>query len=676
MSHPSRLDDLCVNTIRVLAMDAVQKAQSGHPGMPMGMADAAYVLWTRFLKHDPSDPTWPDRDRFVLSAGHGSMLLYALLHLSGYDLTLDDIKNFRQWDSRTPGHPEHGLTPGVETTTGPLGQGFANAVGMALAERMLAARFNRPGHEIISHYTYVIAGDGCLMEGVSAEAASLAGHLGLGRLIVLYDSNRVTIDGPTSLAFSEDVGARFAAYGWQVLDIDGHDRAAVESAIRQAQADAGRPSLIICHTHIAYGSPHKQDSNAAHGAPLGEEEVQLTKEHLGWPAEAAFLVLDEVRRRFAALRPAWSAARADWQARLAAYAAAYPQEAAQLQAALAGELPAGWETALPPLRQSGAEATRVSSGAVLKSLAPAIPLLVGGSADLASSNETYLKGQGDVARGQYAGRNIHFGVREHGMGAILNGMALHGGLRVYGATFLVFSDYMRPAIRLAALMGLPVIYIFTHDSIWLGEDGPTHQPIEHLASLRAIPRLTLLRPADANETVIAWKLALQNRAGPTVLALSRQKLPILVETFDRAAAGVPRGAYVLADAPAGAPDILLLASGSEVSLAMDARAELGRRGFAARVVSMPSWQLFEQQDRAYRDAVLPPAASRRLAIEAGVAQGWERYVGPAGATVTIDGRFGASAPGGVVAAHLGFSVENVVARALDVLGTPARSNVA
>jgi transketolase len=661
---PASIDTLCVNTIRALAMDAVQKAQSGHPGMPMGMADAAYVLWTRFLRHDPADPAWPDRDRFVLSAGHGSMLLYALLHLAGYDLPLAEIEQFRQWDSRTPGHPEHGLTPGVETTTGPLGQGFANAVGMALTERFLAATFNRPAYPLVDHYTYVIAGDGCLMEGISSEAASLAGHLGLGRLIVLYDDNGITIDGKTSIALTEDVAARFRAYGWQTIPIDGHDRAAVEAALHQARADTAHPSLILCKTHIAFGSPHKQDSSAAHGAPLGEEEVRLTKTALGLSDLTPFFVSAEVRAHFDSLRPAWSAARAAWQAHLDQYRSLHPEPAQQFERALAGELPAGWADRLPALRDAGAEATRASSGAILQALAPALPTLIGGSADLASSNETDLKGFGDVQAGSYAGRTIRFGVREHAMGGLLNGMALHGGVRPFGATFLVFADYMRPAIRLAALMGLPVIYVFTHDSIYVGEDGPTHQPIEHLAALRAIPRLTVIRPADANETTIAWKTALLHAHGPTALILSRQKLPILPETRAGCAEGLPRGAYVLADAPAGKTDLILIATGSEVSLALAARARLAEHGLGARVVSMPSWELFEGQTSAYREAVLPPAITRRLAIEAGVAQGWSRYIGLHGSAVTIDGRFGASAPGNIVAARLGFSVEDVIARAM------------
>ncbi len=661
------IDTLCVNTIRTLAMDAVQKAQSGHPGMPMGMADAAYVLWTRFLKHDPGDPAWPDRDRFVLSAGHGSMLLYALLHLSGYDLSLEEIAQFRQWGSRTPGHPEHGLTLGVETTTGPLGQGFANAVGMALTERFLAATFNKPTCALVDHYTYAIAGDGCLMEGISSEAASLAGHLGLGRLIVLYDDNGITIDGATSITFTEDVAARFRAYGWQTIAVDGHDRAAIEAALRQARAEEAHPSLILCKTHIAFGSPHKQDSSAAHGAPLGEEEVQLTKQALGWPAELPFFVPEAVRTHFVGQRPAWQAANADWQARRQEYARLYPAEVEQFERALTGALPADWEERLPPLRDAGAEATRASSGAVLQALAPALPDLIGGSADLASSNETDLKGFGDLQAGHYAGRNIRFGVREHAMGALLNGMALHGGVRPFGATFLVFCDYMRPAIRLAALMGLPVIYVFTHDSIYVGEDGPTHQPIEHLAALRAIPHLTVIRPADANETTIAWKTALLHRSGPTALILGRQKLPILAETRAACVEGLPRGAYVLADAPAGKMGLILIATGSEVSLALTARARLSELGVGVRVVSMPSWELFEAQEPAYRDAVLPPAVTRRLAIEAGIAQGWSRYVGRLGATVTIDGRFGASAPGNTVAATLGFTVESVVQRARALL---------
>ncbi|MGC8786229.1 MAG: transketolase [Anaerolineae bacterium] len=665
--HDLDLDQLCVNTIRTLAMDAVEKAKSGHPGMPMGAAAMAYVLWTRFLKHNPANPTWPDRDRFVLSAGHGCMLLYSLLHLTGYDLPLEELKQFRQWGSRTPGHSEHGKTPGVETTTGPLGQGFATGVGMAIAERMLAARFNRPGHTIVDHYTYAIVSDGDLMEGVASEAASLAGHLRLGKLIYLYDDNKITIEGSTDLAFTENVAARFEAYGWHVQRVDGHDLHAVEAALRAAQAEERRPSLIIARTHIAYGSPNKQDSAEAHGAPLGEEEVRLTKQALGWPTLEPFYIPEAALAHFRRALEAGSAAQAAWQARFAAYEQAYPELAAEWRRVMSGELPEGWEQYLPAFDPSaGPMATREASGKVLNALAPHIPELVGGSADLAPSNLTYLAGMGDFQAANRGGRNLHFGVREHAMGAILSGIALHGGLRPYGGTFLVFSDYMRPAIRLAAMMELPVIYVFTHDSIGLGEDGPTHQPVEHLASLRAIPYLTVIRPADATETVEAWKVALEHRSGPVALALSRQKLPIIDRSIYARADGLARGAYILADASSGHVGLILIATGSEVHLALEARAALEQQGIGTRVVSMPSWELFEAQPQEYRDSVLPPHVTARLAIEAGVSQGWCRYVGAQGDVVSIE-RFGASAPYKVLFKEFGFTVENVVERALAVV---------
>jgi transketolase len=661
MDNPE-LDQLCINTIRTLTMDAVEQARSGHPGMPMGAAAMAYVLWTRFLKHNPADPTWPDRDRFVLSAGHGCMLLYSLLHLTGYDLPLDEIKRFRQWGSRTPGHPEHGLVPGVETTTGPLGQGFANGVGMAIAERMLAARFNRPGHTIVDHYTYGIVSDGDLMEGVASEAASLAGHLGLNKLVYLYDDNRVTIEGSTNLAFSEDVGRRFEAYGWRVQHVDGNDLQAVEIALRTAQAEACQPTLLIARTHIAYGSPHKQDSAEAHGAPLGEEEVRLTKKALGWPADARFYIPDVALTHFRRALDAGSTAQARWRESFTAYERAYPELAQEWQRVMHGELPAGWEGHLPTFEPSaGPMATRQASGKVLNNLAPYMAELVGGSADLAPSNLTYLAGLGDFSATNRGGRNLHFGVREHAMGSILSGMALHGGLRVYGGTFLVFSDYMRPAIRLAALMELPVTYVFTHDSIGLGEDGPTHQPVEHLAALRSIPHLTVIRPADANETTAAWKVALQNRKGPVALILTRQKLPILDPTLQATAAGLEHGAYVVADASGSKADLILIGTGSEVALAIEARTVLEAQGIGTRVVSMPSWELFEAQPQRYQEAVLPPAVTARLAIEAGVAQGWCRYVGPQGDVLSVE-RFGASAPYQVLFREFGFTVENIVER--------------
>jgi len=663
----TRLDQLCINTIRTLAMDAVQKANSGHPGLPMGMADVAYVLWTRFLKHNPANPGWPNRDRFVLSAGHGSMLLYSLLHLTGYDLPLEELKSFRQWGSRTPGHPEYGLTPGVETTTGPLGQGFANGVGMAMAERFLAATFNRPGFPIFDHYTYAIVSDGDLMEGISHEAASLAAHLGLGKLVYLYDDNGISIEGSTDITFTEDVPARFRAYSWHVQEVDGYDLKGIEAAVRSAQEEMERPSLIVCHTHIAYGSPNKQDKASAHGEPLGEEEVRLTKEALGWPATAHFLIPDEALAVFRQAVEQGREAEARWRETFERYRAAYPDEAAQLEALWAGKLPEGWTDVLPTFSsESGPMATRQASGAVLNALAPVLPTLVGGSADLAPSNNTLLKGYPDFQQATPAGRNLHFGVREHAMGAILNGLALHGGVLPYGGTFLVFADYMRPAVRLAAMMHLPVVYVWTHDTVWIGEDGPTHQPIEHLAALRAIPNLTIIRPADANETAGAWRVALERRAGPTGLALTRQKLPVLFETNRDAAKKVARGAYVLVDS-SGIPDVILVGAGSEVHLALGARDLLAQKGIAVRVVSMPSWELFDAQPAAYRESVLPPQVTARLAIEAGVTQGWAKYVGPAGDVMGLE-RFGASAPYKVLMEKFGFTAEAVAERALRLLG--------
>jgi len=667
-SNHSDLDHLCINTIRTLAMDGVQKANSGHPGMPMGTADMAYVLWTQFLKHNPANPAWPDRDRFILSAGHGSMLLYSLLHLTGYDLPLDELKNFRQWGSRTPGHPEYGLTPGVEMTTGPLGQGFATGVGMAIAERFLAAHFNRPGHTIVDHFTYAIVSDGDLMEGISHEAASLAGHLRLGKLIYLYDDNGITIEGSTDLAFSEDVAARFRAYGWHVQQVDGYDLAAIAGAIRAAQSETMRPSLIIARTHIGFGSPHKQDTAGVHGSPLGEEELRLTKQNLDWPVEPPFHIPDQALARFRQAVERGRDWETDWQTRFAAYAAAYPELAAEWEMAMSGELPPGWDADLPVFKpEDGPLATRGASGKALNALAPRLPTRIGGSADLAPSNKTYLNGQGDFEADTPGGRNLHFGVREHAMGAILNGLTLHGGVITYGGTFLVFSDYMRPAIRLAAMMELPVIYVFTHDSIGIGEDGPTHQPIEHLAALRAIPGLTVIRPADANETVEAWRVALTHRDGPVALALTRQKLPTLDRARLASADGLARGAYILAEAENGQPEVIIIATGSEVHVALAAQELLAQRGVAARVVNMPSWELFERQPRDYRHAVLPPAITARLAVEAGVAQGWHRYVGPAGDVVSIE-RFGASAPYKVLWEKFGFTAENVATRALALLG--------
>jgi transketolase len=696
------LDQICINAIRVLAMDAVQQANSGHPGLPMGAAPMAYVLWTHYLKHNPANPSWPDRDRFVLSAGHGSMLLYSLLYLTGYDLALDQLKCFRQWGSHAPGHPERGLTPGVETTTGPLGQGFANGVGLAIAERFLAAHFNRPGYPLVDHHIFGLVSDGDLMEGVTAEAASLAGHLGLGNLIYLYDQNGISLAGSTALTFSEDVMARFAAYGWQVEQVDnGNDVAALDTALQQARADETRPSLICVRTHIGYGSPHKQDTFEAHGAPLGEEEVRLTKQQLGWPSAEPFSVPDEALTFFRLALVHGASREGAWQQCLEAYRAAYPALADEYERVLAGDLPNGWESAIPKFRPGdGPMATRKASGKVLAALAPHLWNLVGGSADLNPSTNTALAGRGDFQRPLtsrlsaevepatqgasggawgWGGQNVHFGVREHAMGAILNGLALHGGVIAYGATFLVFSDYMRPPMRLAALMELGVKYVFTHDSIAIGEDGPTHQPVEHLASLRAMPLLLVIRPADANEVAWAWRVALTERDRPVALVLSRQDLPI----FDRArlgladAEGVVRGAYVLADAPGDPstpPDLLLLGTGSEVALCLTAREQLAARGIRTRVVSMPSWELFDEQSMEYRAAVLGPVGMPRLAVEAGVSLGWHRYTGERGAVLGVK-RFGASAPGGEVLQHYGFTVENVVTRALALLSTPSKGVV-
>ncbi len=664
------LDTLCINTIRTLAADAVQKANSGHPGMPMGAAPMAYALWTRFLRFNPQDTAWPNRDRFVLSAGHGSMLLYALLHLTGHDLSVEDIKKFRQWGSATPGHPEFGHTPGVETTTGPLGQGFGNAVGMALAEVRLAAEFNRPGHDIIDHRTYVIASDGDIMEGVQSEAASIAGHFGLHKLTVLYDDNLITIDGSTDLTFSEDVEKRYEAYGWHVQSVDdGNDVDAVTAAVAAANAEAERPSLIRVRTNIGYGSPNRQDTSKSHGEALGEEEVRLTKENLGWPAAASFDVPAEVAAHFRAAGERGDSLQSQWQERLDAYRADHEADADELQRRLEGRLADGWDADLPLFAaEDGPIATRAASGKALNALALRLPELMGGSADLAGSNKTDIDGETDFNKGAFDGRNIRFGIREHALGTILNGMALHRGFIPYGGTFLIFSDYMRPSIRLAALMGQRVIYVYTHDSIGLGEDGPTHQPIEQLASLRALPGLLVIRPADANETSEAWRVAVQRSDAPTALVLTRQKLPILSSIVaDVAAAGeLARGAYVLADSPSGLPEIILLASGSEVHVALRAWQRLTADGVGARVVSMPSWELFEEQDGSYRRAVLPPGVEKRLAVEAGSSFGWSRYVGLSGDVIGID-RYGASAPGATNMEEFGFTSSNVEQRARALL---------
>jgi transketolase len=663
--RPSEIDSLCINTMRTLAIDAVQTANSGHPGAPMGLAPAAYVLWTRVLKHNPKNPVWPDRDRFVLSGGHASMMLYSLLHLTGYDVSLEDIKKFRQWGSKTPGHPEYRHTPGVETTTGPLGQGFANAVGLAMAERHLAARFNRDGHDVVDHYTYVMCGDGDMMEGVACEAASLAGHLGLGKLIVVYDDNKISIEGPTDLTFTEDVAVRFKAYDWHVLRVEeGNDPTAIEKALKTAQAETSRPTLIIVRTHIAFGSPHKQDSCEAHGAPLGEEEVRLTKACLGCPADEVFCVPDEVVQHCRTCVDKGKTAEAAWQTKFEAYAKTFPDLARQWQSALNGELAEGWDAGIPDFAGVKSIATRAASGQVLNALAATVPELIGGSADLAPSNNTMIKSSHDFQKGAYDGRNIRFGVREHTMGAVLSGMALHKGVRPYGGTFLVFADYFRPSIRLAAMMKLPVIYVLTHDSIAVGEDGPTHQPVEQIASLRLIPGLTVIRPADAAETAEAWKQALSSIEGPVALILTRQGLSALDSA--RTKGGLAKGAYVIADS-GDKPEIILLATGSEVHLALDAQKILAGKGVAARVVNMPSWELFEKTTREYKEQVLPAEITCRVAVEAASPFGWERYVCKPEAVIGIN-RFGASAPGGTVMKNLGFTADNVVQKALQLLG--------
>jgi transketolase len=663
-AHSAELDRLCANAIRALAIDGVQQANSGHPGLPLGMADAAYVLWTRFLKHNPEDPHWPNRDRFVLSAGHGSMLLYALLHLSGYDLSLDELRAFRQWGSRTPGHPEYHETPGVEMTTGPLGQGMATAVGMAIAERWLAERFNRPGFPVVDHHTYVICSDGDMMEGISHEAASLAGHLGLGKLVLIYDANDVSLDGPNSLSFSEDVAQRFRAYGWQVLRADGHNMTSVAHALAEATEERERPSLIIARTTIGFGSPNKAGTAKAHGEPLGVAEVALTKQSLGWPTEPTFFVPAEVYEHMQLSVQVGNTRQHEWQMMFERYREGHPELAALWSQMQARALPEDW-TALPQFAPDPKDkGTRVAAGATLNALAPHIPSLFGGAADLASSNNTLIKGEEALNATSFAGRNIFFGVREHAMGAALNGMALHGGIIPYGGTFLVFSDYMRPAIRLAALMGLQVIYVFTHDSIGLGEDGPTHQAVEHVMSLRLIPNLHVFRPGDANEAVMAWRAALERRDGPTALILTRQSVPTLDRSNLAPAEHALRGAYVLRDAPM--PRVALLASGSELSIALAAADLLAAHGVAARVVSMPCWELFEAQEPNYREAVLPPALSARVAIEAGRTLGWERYVGMQGVRIGVD-RFGASAPAPELFTRLGLTAEAVADAAMGLL---------
>ncbi len=660
------LQSQAIYTLRFLSADMVEQAHSGHPGLPMGAAAMAFTLWTRHLRHNPRNPSWPGRDRFILSGGHGSALLYSLLYLSGYDLTLDDLRAFRQWGSRTPGHPEYGLTPGVETTTGPLGQGFANGVGMAIAQAHLAALFNRPGYPLFDHYIYAIVTDGDLMEGVSAEAASLAGHLRLGKLIYLYDDNRISIDGSTDLTFSEDRARRFDAYGWQVLRVDdGNDVEAIDATLRAAQADE-RPSLILCRTIIGYGAPTRQGTAKAHGEPLGEEELRAAKEAIGWPLEK-FYVPEDVLTFFRQAMERGAQQEARWREMFEAYRREYPDLAMELTRRLEGRLPEAWEVELPVFAaEAKGPATRAASGKVLEGLAQRVPELVGGSADLTPSNNTRPSFFTDFQKDTPQGRYLRFGVREHGMGAILNGMALYGGVIPYGGTFLVFSDYMRPAIRLAALSHLGVIYVFTHDSIGLGEDGPTHQPVEHLAALRAIPNLAVIRPADANEVTYAWKVALERRHAPTALILSRQNLPVLDRARYASAEGLQRGAYILADLGKGEPQIALMASGSEVALIVEAGEKLAEAGYVVRLISFPSWELFEAQEESYRSQVLPPRLKARLAVEAGVRQGWERYLGEKGNMISLE-RFGASAPGKVLFEQFGFTVENVVKLAIETL---------
>ncbi|MDO6451144.1 transketolase [Oceanobacillus profundus] len=666
MSH--EIEQLSVNTIRTLSIDAIEHANSGHPGLPMGAAPMAYTLWTDFMNHNPKNSKWFNRDRFVLSAGHGSMLLYSLLHLSGYNLTIDDLKNFRQWDSKTPGHPEVNHTDGVEATTGPLGQGIAMSVGMAMAEAHLAAKFNKEDLSVVDHYTYALVSDGDLMEGISHEAASLAGHLGLGKLIALYDSNDISLDGDLNRSFSENTEQRFKAYGWQVIRVeDGNDLNAIRSAIKEAQSNTTQPTLIEVKTIIGYGSPNKSASASSHGAPLGTDEVVLTKEYYKWTHDD-FHVPDEVYVDFnEKIVQDGAEKESQWNELFTAYKEKYPEAAGELELAINGELPAGWEKELPVF-QPGEDtlATRASSGKVLNAIAKSVPNFFGGSADLAGSNKTTMNDDEDFTRENYAGRNIWFGVREHAMGAALNGMALHGGLNVYAGTFFVFSDYLRPAVRLSSIMNTPVTYVFTHDSIAVGEDGPTHEPVEHLAALRAIPGLSLIRPADANETQAAWRLAVESKDQPTALVLTRQDLPTLEGTKENAYEGVKKGAYVISKSKKETPDALLLATGSEVQLAVAAQKELLEKDIDVSVVSMPSWDRFQEQDVAYRNEVLPPHVKARVGIEMASSFGWDRYVGNEGAIIGID-RFGASAKGEKVITEYGFTVENVIKHVKDVL---------
>ena len=665
------IDQLCINTIRTLSVDMVQQANSGHPGLPLGAASMAYVLWTRFLKFNPRNPNWPNRDRFILSAGHGSALQYALLHLTGYGLSIEEIKRFRHWESKTPGHPEYGLTPGVEATTGPLGQGFAMGIGMAIAERFLASDFNKPGFPVVDHHIYSIVSDGDMMEGVSSEAASLAGHLRLGKIIYLYDDNKISIEGSTDLAFTENVGARFQAYGWHISRVsDGNNLEAIQAAIEEAQHETSRPSLVIVKTHIGYGSP-KQDSASAHGEPLGEEALKATKDRLNWPSDKRFYIPEEALEHFRSLAERGQDLEKQWGALMNDYAGEFPKEAERFFRQVRGDLPENWDSDISVFKpEDKPEATRVSSGKVLNAIARKVPNIIGGSADLAPSTKTMISGDPAQAPDQSSGRNIHFGVREFAMGAVVNGMALHGGVIPYGATFFIFSDYMRPAIRLSAIMGIHSIFVFTHDSVALGEDGPTHQPVEHLASLRAMPNLSLIRPADANETAEAWRIAIRSK-GPVALVLTRQSLPILDRKRFASAALLERGAYVLSDSQQD-PILIMIASGSEVNLALKAQDKLlEEHNIGTRVVSMPSWDLFEKQPKEYIEQVLPSQMEARLAIEAGSSLGWERWVGSRGKVISID-KFGASAPGSEILSHYGFSVENVVATALELVRKPGR----
>ena len=667
MSFPTKLQNKAIETIRFLAADGVQKANSGHPGLPMGAAALAFTLWTRHLRFNPSDPKWANRDRFILSGGHGSMLLYTLLYLTGYDLPLDQLKSFRQWGSITPGHPEYGLTPGVEVTTGPLGQGFSNGVGMAIAEANLAASFNQTGFDIIDHYTYAIVTDGDLMEGVSSEAASLAGHLGLGKLIYLYDDNHITIDGSTQLAFTEDRGARFKAYGWHVIKVeDGNDVEAVDQAIRSAKNDP-RPSLIMCRTQIGFGLPTLQGTSKAHGNPPGDAELDKAKENVGWPVEPRFFVPEDVLVQFRQVGEQGSVYQKAWQVELEAYCKSHPVLGAELVRRLKGDLPVDWDCNLPVFSPGPKSmSTRSASGKVINAIAASLPELLGGSADLAPSNNTWIDGYVDFQKDTPGGRNFHFGVREHAMGAVVNGLAVHGGLIPYGATFLVFSDYMRPAVRLSALSHYPSIWIYTHDSIGVGEDGPTHQPVEHIASLRAIPDLTVIRPADANEVSLAWKVAVENRHSPTALILTRQDLPIFDRDVTNSAEGLLKGAYILADFGEGKPRLILMASGSEVSLILDAGKKLAAEGYPVRLVSFPSWELFDLQDQAYKDQVFLPEVKARLAVEAGITQGWHRWTGDTGKVIGVN-RYGVSAPYKTIFEHYGLTVEAVYEAARSLL---------